>query len=302
LLISNNVYFFLYGFVNLQLSLSLCLLVLGLWLGYLERPRWAAWGLLLITTTALYFTHLVGFGIAGVVMTCHALGARRRLRDLLSAWLLFVPGIVCYLHATCGLGPGGAMQFRTIADKALGLVAVMTGVSPAIDLLTLAVMAGCLAWVFVANPEFKWNPGWRGPAASLFLLYWLLPGAYGPATNVDKRLLPFIFVIALATAKVGRKGKSLAAVAVVLFLIRTGAVEQHFRSMQPHLAELAQSLQAIPRGARVLPLVDWAGGAPLPERHFWAYGVIERGWLSPCLFHDPGVHPLAVSVTPARKR
>ena len=46
-----------------------------------------------------------------------------------------------------------------------------------------------------------------------------------------------------------------------------------------------------------MPLVDWADGAPLPERHFWAYGVIQRGWLSPCLFHDPGMHPLAVSAT-----
>jgi hypothetical protein len=215
---------------------------------------------------------------------------------LLLTWLLFVPAVGFYLHAMWGLGPRGALQFRTLPGKALGVVAVMSGCSPAIDFLTLLAMAACLAWAFTGNRDFKWNPRWWGPVGLLFLLYWLLPAAYGPATNVDKRLLPFIFVIALATVKVGSKGKSLAAVAVVLFLIRTGALERHFIAIQPHLTELAQSFQAIPGGARLLPMVDWEGGAPLPERHFWAYGVIERGWVSPCLFHDPGVHPFAVKV------
>src|SRR6516164_8546901 len=36
LLISNNVFFFLYGFLNMQLSLALCLLLVGLWLHWLE--------------------------------------------------------------------------------------------------------------------------------------------------------------------------------------------------------------------------------------------------------------------------
>jgi hypothetical protein len=294
LLVSNNIYFFLYGFVNLQLSLSLCLLVLGLWLDYLERHRWALWWLLLFLSTALYFTHLMGFAIAAVVMTCYVLCARRRLRELLSTWLLFVPGIVFYAYAMWGLGPRGALQFRTVTNKAVGLAAVMAGCSPAIDFFTLLAMAACLAWVVAGNRGCKWNPGWWGTVGALFLLYWLLPGAYGPATNVDKRLLPFIFVIALAGVKVGPKGKSLATVAVILFLIRTAALERHFRSIQPHLTELSQSFSVIPEGTRVLPLVDWAEGSPLPERHFWAYGVIERGWVSPCLFHDPGVHLFAL--------
>ena len=70
--------------LNLQLSLALCLLVLGFWLEYLERPRIAMWFLLLTLTTALYFTHLVGFAMAGWIMTAYAIFARRRIRDIFS--------------------------------------------------------------------------------------------------------------------------------------------------------------------------------------------------------------------------
>ena len=113
--------------------------------------------------------------------------------------------------------------------------------------------------------------------------------------NSDRRLLPFLAVFGLAAVKVGQvRGRQLARIAVLIFLLRAGALEWHFVSLRPELEMLAGSISAIPPGARVLPLVDWAGGAPLPERHFWAYGVIARGWVSPCLFHDPGVHSLAL--------
>jgi hypothetical protein len=294
LLVSNNLFFFLYGFLNLQLSLALCLLTVGLWLRFLERPCRAAWGLLLLMTTALYFTHLAGFVVAGVVMAAYALLARRPVRDSLLAGLLFIPGILFYLHAMWGLESHGAMQFRSFAGKAGGLVAVMLGYSPALDFMTLLVIAASLVWARVGNLDFRWNPRWLGATGLLFFLYWLLPAAYGPATNLDKRLLPFVWVFAMAAGKVGRRGRRLATIAVLLCLIRTGGLEWHFVSLQPHLAKLSRSFPALPEGVRVLPLVDWSQGAPVAEGHFWAYGVIERGWVSPCLFHDPGVHPLAI--------
>ena len=294
LLVSNNLYSFRYGFLNLQLSMAICFFLLGLWLWHLDRPRVDKWCLLLLVTTALYFTHLVGFAIAGVVMTAYAWSARRPIKDVLYAWALYIPGAIFYLHAVVGRGPRGAVQLRAITDKIGSLVSVMVGYSPIIDLLTLAALLAVLAWAQIDNPDFQWNRPWRRATWILFLFYWILPKAIGPATNVDKRILPFVFVLSLAGAKVGRRGRKLAMIAVLLFLVRVGAMERYFVSVKPHLAKLASAISIIPPGARVLPLVDWAGGAPSPERHFWAYGVIDRGWISPCLFHDPGVHPFAL--------
>src|ERR1035438_3550883 len=47
LLVCHNLYFFRFGFLNLQLSMAVCFLLLGLWLWHLERPRLATWFLLL---------------------------------------------------------------------------------------------------------------------------------------------------------------------------------------------------------------------------------------------------------------
>ena len=297
LLVSNNLYFYRYAFLNLQLSMAICFFLLGLWVWQLDRPRLGKWCLLLTVTTLLYFTHLAGFAIAGVVMTAYCWGAKRTVKDLASAWALYIPGALCYLHAVVGRGPRGGIQFRAVTDKIGSLVSVMVGCSPILDLVTLMALLGVLAWVQIDNPGFQWNRPWRRATWVLFLFYWILPAAMGPATNVDKRLLPFVFVLSLAGAKVGQRARKLAAIAVLLFLIRAGALERHTLAVKPHLAKLAAAMTVIPPGARVLPLVDWGGGAPLPERHFWAYGVIDRGWMSPCLFHDPGVHPFELKLT-----
>lgn len=294
LLVANNLYFFRYGFLNLQLSMALCFFLLGLWLWHLERPQLGRWCLLLLVTTGLYFTHLVGFAVAAVVMTAYAGAARRPFRDLLSAWALYIPGALFYLHAEVGQCPPGAMQFRALTDKIGSLVAVMVGCSTPVDFLTLLVLLGVLAWVQIDNPGFQWNRPWRRATLILFLVYWLLPAVHGSATNVDKRLLPFVFVLSLSGAKVGRRARGLAFIALALFVVRAVALERYFVSVKPHLANLADAFNSVPRGARVLPLVDWANGAPQPERHFWAYGVITRGWVTPCLFHDPGVHALGL--------
>jgi hypothetical protein len=237
----------------------------------------------------------MGFGIAVVVMTAYGWSARRPIQDMVSTWALYVPGTLFYLHALAAHGARGAWQLRALTDKIGSLVAVVVGCSTVVDVLSLLVMLGALAWAQIDNPDFHWNRPWRRATVIMFLFYWLLPAAYGSATNLDKRLLPFIFLLSLAGARVGRRGRKLALIAVLLFFIRAGALERHFISLKPHLAVLADAISAIPPGARVLPLGDWPGIAPLPERYFWAYGVIARGWVSPCLLHDPDVQPLAMT-------
>ena len=294
LLVCHNLYFFRFGFLNLQLSMAICFFLLGMWLWHLERPRVATWFLLLLVATALYFTHLFGFAVAAVVMSAYCWSARRTFKQIVASLALYLPGIFFYLHSVVGHGAKGGFHFRGLADKIGSLISVMVACSPAVDMLTILVLLGVLAWVQIDNYEFKWNRPWRRVTAILFLFYWILPAVIGPATNVDKRILPFVFVLSLAGAKVGQRGRKLAMIAVLVFFIRAGVLERNFVISQPHFARLAEAISSVPPGARVLPLVDWAGGASWPERHFWAYGVIDRGWVTPCLFHDPGVHPFAL--------
>jgi hypothetical protein len=326
LLISNNVFFFVYGFLNMQLSLALCLLLVGLWLRWLERSGkgesgqkadgatskgraaphfpfsrfsvspFGHWCLLLVLTTALYFTHLMGFGMAGLVTTAYAALARRRIREITLTWLLFVPGAAFFLHSWIHQASGPVVVFQGFTGKLTDLLAVIVGCSPALDFLTVLVMGASAVLAQLDNPNFKWNYKWLGVAGCLFALYWLLPSAYGAGSDRDRRVLPFLFLVSLATVRVGRRARLLGAVAVILFFVRAGTLERHFISVQPEYSALAQSLSAIPGSARVLPVLEWRKVSSDPEHHFWAYGVIERGWFVPCLFHDPGVHPFRIKL------
>ncbi|SPE31669.1 membrane hypothetical protein [Acidobacteriia bacterium SbA2] len=295
LLVTNNLYFFLFGLVNLQLSLALCLVVIGFWLRFVERPRWPLWCLLLILTTALYFTHLMGFGMACLVMTAYALFARQPLRLLWRSWFLFLPGLVLYLHSRSS-GGGLGLHYQGLAGKVGGLLLLMAAYSPVLDFMTLLAILLTFALVITVSPDFRWNTRWLGVLGCVFGLYWVFPSSFRAAMKADIRLLPFAFVLGLASVKLGRRARTIGLIAVVLFLVRAGEVERRFRSVQPHLEQLSESFSAIPEGARVLPVIDWWQARDALEGEFWAYGVIRRGWFSPCLFHDPGVHPFRIKL------
>jgi hypothetical protein len=295
LLVSSNLFFFLYGFLNLQFSLAIGLFLLGVWLRHLERPRAISWCALPPLTTMLYFTHLMSFGVVAVVMTVYAIVARLRWRQALFAWGLFLPGALLYLHATMSLHASHALQFRSLAAKAAGLLVVVLSYSPAIDFLTLLVAIGAVVWARRAKPRVAWGRHWLWVTGCLFALYWIFPASYGAGMDADRRLLPFVVLLGLGSLRMApKRGRALAAIAALLFGLRGSALEIDSVRAQPHLASMAESFRAIPKGARVLPLVDWAEGRPMVERHFWAYGVIQGGWFSPCLFHDPGVQPFAI--------
>jgi hypothetical protein len=296
LLVSYNL-FFLYGFLNMQLSIAMCLLAVGLWLRYLERPSAIRWFVVLVAVTAVYFTHLLGFGIAGLLITAYTLLTRRRFREILLGCLLFVPGICLFPFSRLAVGKGSQVLFRTFTEKISALSAITDCYSARLDSLTLLVLAGCAIGAWWKNPDFKWNRPWPILAGGLFALYWVFPlSSHGLGWPADTRLLPFLFLVLLVVAKVGRRAWLLAGVALVLFVLRTADVAYHFVLDQPELISLARSFPKTSANARVLPILEpkdleyhrW------PYVHFWAYGVIQRGWFSPYLFAEQGVHTLQI--------
>jgi hypothetical protein len=295
LLVAYN-YFFFFGFLNMQLSIAVCLLALGLWLCYLSRPRLGFWLLLLLLVTALYFTHLFGFGVAGVLVAGYAVLRRLRIREMLLSLALFVPGACFYLASRIQVGGKWLLVFRPFVGKLAALAPFMEGYSPRLDVLTLVALAACAVGAWWRNPEFRWNHPWPLLAGSLFGLYWIFPESYGIGWPVDQRLLPFVFLLLPVVAKVGRRGRMLAIVALALFFARTANVAYHFVSEQPELVSLERSFSIIPMNARVLPVIEGKDDEPFlrPYPHFWAYGVIRGGWFSPYLFAVKGVYSLRI--------
>lgn len=285
--------FFLYGFINFQLGLGLCFAVLGLWLGFLERPGAAGWVALLLAATVLYFTHLLGFAVAGFVLTAYGLLARRWRATVLS-WLAFAPGVLLYLYSRMGAGRNPQLEFSGVLRKLLGAREALRGYSLPLDVLTFLLLAGCAVALLWRNRELRWERRWLGAALALLALYAAFPAAYAGGTAADVRLLLFLFVVALAAVRPGARGRQVAAVVLLVFGLRWGSVMYRFASVQPEMAAVARSFPAVAPGARVLPLIEHDENYSFLMA--WAYGVIERGWYVPYIFHLKGVHPLELKL------
>ena len=294
LLISYNV-FFLEGFLNFDLSLAVGFLALGLWLGWLARPAGGRWIAALVAFTALYFTHLLGFGISGLIVVVYLALARRGLRDWLWSGALALPGLVLYLHSSrVGLA-ANKIVFHGFDDKVDSLGMILHGYWPWLDWVSLGALALWFIAAWWRNPEFYWDWKWIAIAAFLFGLFWVIPWMWADGSDLDIRVLPFLFVALLAMVRVGRRAKWLVPIPLLLFAVRTVSVTQHFVQAQPELAALARSFDAVPRDALVLPIVE-GDEDPIerPFTHFWAYGVIRRGWFSPYLMDAPGETPMRI--------
>jgi hypothetical protein len=287
--------FFLEGFLNFDLGLAVGLFAFGLWLRWMRLGGAKRWLATLVAIIALYFTHLLAFGIVGIMMTIYALLSRRSLRQIALSWLLFVPGAIAYLHSSrVGLGSQDII-YQHWADKIGQLGKIMHGYSPRLDSTTLVAVPVFFLLSWWRNRSFRWDWPWFGTAAFLFGAFWIIPWAYGEGSDLDIRVLPLLFVTIFAVARIGPRGRLLAALPLLLFAARTFSIEHHWVAEQPELAGLAASFDVTPRNAMVLQIVR-GDQDPIerPFSHFWAYGVIRRGWFSPYLFDHPGETPMRI--------
>jgi hypothetical protein len=294
LLIAFNV-FFLEGFLNFDLSLAVGLFALGLWLRWLAQPGTWRWIAALVAFTALYFTHLIGFGLSGLILIAYLALSGRPLRDWIWSGALALPGFAFYLHSSRAGMSANKIIFHGLDDKLDSLQMFLHGYSPALDWISLAALGAWFLAAWWRNAEFRWNGRWLLIAAFLFALFWVIPWMWADGSDLDIRVFPYLFVAILASARAGRRARWLAVIPLLLFAARTIDTTRHFAAAQPELAGLAQSFDAVPRNALVLPIVE-GDQDPIerPFTHFWGYGVIRRGWFAPYLMDVAGETPMRI--------
>lgn len=286
--------FFLSGFLAYQLSIAVCFLLLAVCLDYIKKQSLARFCLCLLLATLLYFTHLVGFALAGLVLGLYGLATRQRVKFFGFLFLIFLPGTAFWAINKATVGISSLLIMGNPKEKLIGLSEVMRGYSTRLDLVCLLALLGTVLAMWVRNREVRWNRAWLWPSAAVFGLYWVFPMVYGTGWDADTRILLFTALLAWATVDFGRRTKWLVPVVLVLTMLRVTNVAYHFVQEQPRLASMAQSFSTPPPNSRVLPVVSSWGERQIqqPYRHFWAYGVIEHHWFAPYLFTDQGVQPL----------
>jgi hypothetical protein len=289
---------FLAGSIQNQISLAICLLALGLWIDYLSRPGIAKWFVISILFTITYLAHLIGFAMAGIIVTLFANLSHKPFRMILISWLMFVPGFILYFYSRTPLAkaPASSLGFGTLHAKLFGLAYPLRGFSKPLDVFTLAILLVCILIVVSKDRGLRLNFPWLVTALLLLVLYFVTPGQFGRGTYMDLRILLFAFVVALASYQISSLKRVVIFAALVLILVRSVEVTYHFISEQAYLRKLDAAQMVVPAQSRILPIQPrWEGDRAVvlrPYIHMYAYGVIDKGWLAPSLFHIPGVQPI----------
>ncbi|PYX89902.1 MAG: hypothetical protein DMG68_03640 [Acidobacteria bacterium] len=284
------------GLMNDVLSEAICFWFLGVWLGYLRQPGAIRWWSLLALATLLYFTHLAGFAMAGLVVFTYSLLSRQSFGRLVTSLSLFVfAGMLHFLQSVSGAADywgRSHLQYPGFGEKLASLTDPFRAYSRWDLLGVLLALVICVVISVWKNRDFHLRYPWIGVAGVVLLAFWLIPDM--GEHYFDIRIVPYLFILTLCAANIGRRARVLGAIGLLVFVLRSVDVGYGFISQQPELQSLERSFVAIPAYSRVQPLEPIKGEFfRRPYLHFWAYGVIERGWFCPNLFHGKGLHPLA---------
>jgi len=294
---------FLMGSISNEFSLAFCLLVVGLWVSYCKDPRVTTAAGIVVGLLLVYLSHLSGFFAAGLVMGVYALFQEQRWKKLGILAMLSLPALLILVYSPGHVGSDASFQYGGLVvwGKLKHLIfPLRLYTSRTLDLIFFAGFALLIFLVWKKKPLFEWQTVWLAVSGVLLLAYFVAPGQYGFGGYIDTRFLPFVYLFLLPAVRFKRVPRYLQIGLALLVLFRIATVEQMFVSRQHEPNQLTASFAAVPRNARVLPLVLWPvnGLVGAGEMHHMEYGVIQRGFLDPELFHLQGVQPIRLVGSP----
>lgn len=288
---------FLMGSLSDEASIALCLFVIGLWIVCCSSPRVGTCVGVAVLLVCLYLSHLIGFLVAVVVMGVYALFQAERLKKLGLLAILSLPAMALFFNNFLHFNASSRFNYKgfTLWDKFRALpFPVRLFTSKTLDALFLG---GLVLFIIVLfrKTRLRAQPVWIAVCGVVVLLYFAAPGEYGLGGYADVRILPFLYLLSLAAFQIRKIPWYLVAGLTLLVVFRVVIVEQMFLGQQHQLQQLSMSFEAIPRNARVMQLQHQDHHDVIMGRgdlHHLDYGVIQRGFLVPSLFHLPGVQPI----------
>lgn len=175
--------------------------------------------------------------------------------------------------------------------------------------LSLSSIVPCVLLFFCALPGLRASrprPAFFSPAALALLavLYCFMPYKLTNWFHVSSRLIPFLW-IGLLLYVPERLPRSLVAALGLSGLLYTVGMGVDYVRLDRERQEFTAGMDAVPEGARLLPLMFQHKSASVNTRnllHMWGYYVIEKKTAAPLLFAHSRSFPLtyAEPLPPAR--
>lgn len=296
----------LWGFLNYLFGLGLALVALAAWIALGRRPAALRLALGIVFALALFFAHLLAFGLYGVMAIGYELGRvirsraapRRALLDFALAGLSFLPALAILFFATPGAASGAITPGR-LARKLDLLFSVFDNYSRPFDIacFVVAVLALLIAfwrgWVRLA-------PALAVPLALVAITYLAMPSQLATASGADHRIPLLLGLLVVAgsrwTAPSRRGYRLFLGAALAMFLLRLGVVTASWQASDRVYAHLLPALDQLAPGSRLAVAFppEALNSEATPLAHFPTLAILRRDAFVPTLFAFPTQQPVAL--------
>jgi hypothetical protein len=293
----------LWGFLNYLFGLGLALVALALWLALARRPVALRLVAGVVLGLALFFAHLLAFGLYGVMVMGYEAGRilrgraslRQGLADLVIAGLGFLPALgVLVLGSPTSMS--GEVRWGHLARKIDLLFSVFDNYDRGFDIACFVLVMLALLFVF-----------WRGwariapdiavPLGLLAVVYLAMPSQLATASGSDHRIPLLIGLVVIAGSRwVGPAApqRLFLAAALLMFLLRLAVVTASWTESDRIYASLLPAVDAIPVGSRVAVAypAEALNSEAAPLAHFPTLAILRRDAFVPTLFAFPTQQPV----------
>ncbi|HKW54821.1 MAG TPA: hypothetical protein VJO12_14105 [Stellaceae bacterium] len=296
----------LWGFLNYLFGLGLALCATAAWIALRRRRAALRLAVGVVAALALFFAHLLAFGLYGVLVMGYEMGEALRQRPgwgraagaLAIAGATFVPALLILFVATPG-ALGGAVRYGHPLRKIDLLFSVFDNYSRPFDVACFVVVVLALIFLF-ARRWVRLAPAIALPLGLLLLVYLAMPSQLATASGADHRIPLLLGLVLVAgsewAAPRARARRIVLVAALALFVVRLGVVTAVWREGDRLYASLLPALDGLPAGSRVAVAYppEALNSEATPLAHFPTLAIVRRDAFVPTLFAFATQQPVAL--------
>jgi hypothetical protein len=258
---------FLWGFLNFALMAACALIAFAAWNALAHWRGWRA-ALFLVATPTL----LVGHGVAGIVAIALIVGhaaahetlyrpsgwTRSAWRRVAAVWPpLLSGGVMLIVWKLLAASDGGRTQWM-LGRKGDAILMMLRDQNALLDVAS--VVACAVVWGLGQAWGARTRRGAAGATMAVIVLFVATPSMISGSDQIDTRLAPLIPMLAFAlqdwSLVAARRRRTILALGFAVLALRFGVTTASFAGYQQRYTRELAALDHVPRGARILTLVQ----------------------------------------------
>lgn len=293
----------LWGFLNYLFAAGLAMLTFSAWIALRDRPAWMRVALFSLLAVVLYFSHILGLFVFGLLLFGYELhkSARKEwrrwdvARDWLVAGCLFVvPVVLFFLWLQADASTTEKItSYGVLANKMVAFMSPVLFGIPYLDIVTVLVLG--IAMVLFRRQQVTFAKELQAPMWVLFAVSVIMPNTLSGVWGADFRIPTVLGCVAIAACRFeiedSRHARAVLAAILLMIVARVGVVTGYWHDIGRQFDEFKREVSLIPTGSTMFAIGDLAdapeGKPPLYHALYWhlpTLAIIERSAFVPTLF------------------